>query len=250
MMAGFSTSRLLFSTVVLWAKLTYGFRGAYLIMGAVCLHICVGASLYQPAKWHSIKRPYDVEDDSPEENIVCDITTVYEENVKNTLKQHHLQDSVSKDNSDGVHELDATDLPHWHSSLITTDAKESSEQEVGQQPSKYLMANTTNCHISSIIRTLKGTLKLSLFRDPCFHVSLISQVLFQTVILYSMVFLVPLSMDKGFRPLDAVLVQTAKSCAEICGRIGIPWILKVTNTNNIWTHIAINVANGFALVGQ
>lgn len=69
MMSGICMGQLVGPPFARYLQASFGFRGATLIIGAVALNSCIGASFFHPFEWHQKKVPAEEE---PEEDMLAD----------------------------------------------------------------------------------------------------------------------------------------------------------------------------------
>lgn len=68
-LAGTGVGQMVMPHVVRLLLDAYGFRSTVLLLGALCLHGVVGATLFQPVEWHLRKIPAANVDDDDEANV-------------------------------------------------------------------------------------------------------------------------------------------------------------------------------------
>lgn len=87
-MAGTGFGQMIMPQVAGFLLANYGFRGTVLIMGSLALHGVVGASLFQPVKWHMKKKENHFESTDETEPFLGSTESPKTENAVNETQQN------------------------------------------------------------------------------------------------------------------------------------------------------------------
>lgn len=276
--SGFSIGRLIFSPLTEIILQEYGYKNTYLILGALVLHVCVGAVLFQPADRHFVlKKKEDNSKDGKEEK-----------NDPKQKLQPATEEKSPQQSLDTQKQTDPVYINTSNSDKFTDNEKSSQngatlqESNDGKEQQPFLKSNgQEQCHSNgeskndtkevaiadlekkspdekskskekrkAILKNLKNSLDVTLLKEPIFHIICTSCILGYLTVLYSNVFLIPLGLEKGFSPLDTSLVFSAKAGAEIAGRLGCPWVQKLVKMDTIVFFILVCLAVAASILAQ
>ncbi|GAB6026879.1 hypothetical protein CHUAL_013524 [Chamberlinius hualienensis] len=175
----------------------YGWRGTLLIMGGFLMNICVGGALFQPAKRHTVLIPIPDVDTTANEKKQClkDEVNVKEETVNSDYKD--LKDEEEK-------QLSLLSLP-------------SNERLKEVQNNRKIR--------QGFREKLSKSFDLTLFKNRQCYFIIIHYSLLMSTMIYSTIYLYPFGVGAGLQPMEAAGLVSARSIAEIIGRIVGPIII-------------------------
>ncbi|GAB6026880.1 hypothetical protein CHUAL_013525 [Chamberlinius hualienensis] len=211
-MASYSSGRLIFAPVMQYLLEIYDYRGVLLILGGMNLNVVVGALLFQPVSRHLIEQRIQSSIKKSKENNSKSLSTPNDSEAANTL--------ISTQNSSTV-----------AAEKLNNYANKSSDQMTG-------------CCNKGPLKSLK----FSQLKQPIFYIILISGCLNNVCSIYFGVFLPSLAHENGLQPMEAAIILSARSGAEIFGRLTAPWIQHHFQIKLLPLYIGLTIAQGISFI--
>lgn len=253
LMASFAASKFIMTPVVQLVLENYGWRGTYLILGGFMLHVCLGASLLQPVRWHTMLVPIHSDTENVEEvplkgprieidscqdsSDVANDGSINSELPVTKFSQNDLPNVDSRqqllNDSHQCHLNPATNL-----SKCIRDGRRPSELSVNLASSydiftPFAQESARNNKVTTVTRGCLASCKnlilesidCNLLKEKLFYMICISHALATAVNIYLSIFVFHFGTEIGLPPMQAAGLESARALGEITGRLAGPILL-------------------------
>lgn len=266
----------------------YGCRGTLLIMGGFMLHVCVGASLFQPAPQHSSLAPKEdtngttepsavrtkSEKDTPKiEKLKLVESGVNHSDLAEVKNNHQMAEPETETDVFLVESQTKTQLElnskwdrfedhhisnvslHLASSLdifgsTNTEAFNKFNETTGDDNAleKKKKKKNTHCCSSWFRDKLLKSIDHTLLKEKVFYIVCFQQSLLLVAMVYSTTYLFPFGVETGLYPMQAAGLVSTRSIGELAGRLTGPMILAALKLPTRLTYMASVFLHGICLI--
>lgn len=281
--AAYALSKLALTPVIQLILEEYGCRGTLLIMGGFMLNICVGASLFQPAQWHSIliqkaentngttgtfhaksvknAKETDVPKSEDTETELQSLTTETEiipqtvipaVSIQRTECDPFLEECVQTktevQNSDW-HNYEERRISNVSLHLASSlDIFGATNTEAFNRFNETSATKKMCCCTSWFKNKLLKSIDHTLLREKVFYIVCVQNAFLLGSLVYGTMYMFPFGTEAGLYPMQAAGLVSTRSIGELVGRLTGPVILTAFKLPTRITYVTCIFLHGISLI--